>query len=572
MKSDLLNQSTRNQSALSRTTDEQQWVYAARCSDFETNNARLVRVEGKQIALFKTDHGYRACDNRCPHEGYPLSQGSISEGSERDSSAGECILTCNWHNWKFDLNNGDNLFGGDQLRTYPLEVRDQDIWVDITERPYVEQRAIIENSLHEAFDDHEYDRIAREIARLVQLGDDPLDALRLAITWSWRRLEFGWTHAYAGMADWLVLFDNNQSDESKKNPELQLVCLLESVGHIAYDVLRETEYPYTEASCSFDEAGFTKAIESEDENAAVAMIRGGLQSGLQFEDFEQALSQAALAHYNDFGHSLIYVTKAGALIRRLGMAVAAPVLISLVRSLVFAAREDKIPEFQAYAPALDAWNHKDSSDMPDDPESGFNLQHWRKFGITKALQATLKCRHMEPDNLYEKWLTVNALNLLSFDIDQQDKVTVSISGNVGWLSFTHAITFANAVRKQCLKFPQLWSQGLLQMACFSGRHVAFTKTEYELEKWIGASCGVDKWIETEFESIFEAVMDHGQDEYIVSVHWLKLALAVKEEVAELPELQARILVAALNRFLKSPLKRKQTRRTAYQSRLFVSRQ
>lgn len=284
---------------------------------------------------------------------------------------------------------------------------------------------------------------------------------------------------------------------------------------------------------------------------------------------------------NDFGHSLIYVTKVGALISRLGITIAEPVLISLVRSLIFAAREDKIPEFQAYAPTLEAWSRKDSrdmaSDMRTDSESGFNLQHWRKFGIAKALQATLKCRLMAPDDLYARWLTVNALNLLSFDIEHQDKVTVSISGNVGWLSFTHGITFANAMRKQCRKFPQLWPQGLLQMACFSGRHVAFTKTEYELDKWINDSWFNDswsgeKWIETAFDSISETIMDHGQDEYIVSVHWLKLALAVREEVAESPEPLARLLIGALSRFLNSPLKLKQTRRTAYQARLFVSKQ
>ena len=146
MKSDLMKQSTTKHSitehsTMIRSSGEAQWVYAAKCRDFETNNVRLVRVEGKQIALFKTNQGYRACDNRCPHEGYPLSQGSISEHS---TSAGDCILTCNWHNWKFDLNSGDNLFGGDQLRTYPMEVRDQGIWGDIAESPYAEQRAMIE--------------------------------------------------------------------------------------------------------------------------------------------------------------------------------------------------------------------------------------------------------------------------------------------------------------------------------------------------------------------------------------------------------------------------------------------
>ena len=556
---------------MNQPTDERRWFYAANRYDFETNNVKLVRIDGKKIALFKTHKGYKACDNRCPHEGYPLSQGSISEGSMSGSHADNCILTCNWHNWKFDLNNGDNLFGGDHLRTYDLDIRDQEIWIDITERPYAEQRAIIENSLHEAFDDHAYDRIAREIARLIQIGDDPFDALRLAITWSWRRLEFGWTHAYAGMADWLVLFDRNKSDESKKDTELPLVCLLESVAHIAYDVLREVEYPYTEESCSFDEIGFLQAIESEDENAAVAMIRGGLQSGLQFKDFEQALSQAALAHYNDFGHSLIYVTKAGALISQLGRTVAEPILISLVRSIVFATREDKIPEFKAYTPTLDAWNNKGSNDRLDEPETDFNLEHWRRLGITKAMQTTLKCRHMAADDLYAKWLTVNALNLLSFDIEHQHKVMVPISDNVGWLSFTHAITFANAVRKQCQKFPQLWPQGLLQMACFSGRHVGFTSTEYDLEQWTDDSWGNENRIETAFDSILEKIMDHGQDEYIVSVHWLKLTLAVREEVAELAEPEALLLTAALNRFLNSPLKLKQVRRTAHQASMFISK-
>ncbi|MFL5239337.1 MAG: Rieske (2Fe-2S) protein, partial [Rhizomicrobium sp.] len=29
-----------------------------------------------------------AIANRCPHEGYPLSEGTLSPG---------CLLTCNWH-------------------------------------------------------------------------------------------------------------------------------------------------------------------------------------------------------------------------------------------------------------------------------------------------------------------------------------------------------------------------------------------------------------------------------------------------------------------------------------------
>ena len=49
-----------------------------------------------------------------------------------------------------------------------------------------------------------------------------------------------------------------------------------------------------------------------------------------------ALTQAALLHYNDFGHSLIYVTKAEMLIEQLGQGVMEPLLLSLVRGFIFA--------------------------------------------------------------------------------------------------------------------------------------------------------------------------------------------------------------------------------------------
>ncbi len=84
----------------------------------------MVRRGGKQIALFDIPTGIFACNNRCPHEGYPLRQGTLD---------GSCILTSNWHNWKFDLTTGENQYGGDHLRVYPVELRGGDVWVDITD-------------------------------------------------------------------------------------------------------------------------------------------------------------------------------------------------------------------------------------------------------------------------------------------------------------------------------------------------------------------------------------------------------------------------------------------------------
>ena len=525
-------------------SEQRNWHRLMPLAQLEPRSAKMLRVDGRQIAVFHTGDGIRVCDNRCPHEGYPLSEGSLSQ---------DCILTCNWHNWKFDLDSGENLFGGDRLRTYAVEVRDGDIWVDLTELPYAQRYAAIQSSLHEAFDDYSYDRLARETARMLRLGADPLDVLRMSIDWSWQKMEFGWTHAYAGMADWLTLYR-----EHRNNRELALVCLVESIAHVAYDVLREKDYPYADAVTEFDTASFVDSVDKEDEAAAVAAIRGGIRDGLEFADFEAALTQAALLHYNDFGHALIYVTKAAALIEALGNSVMQPLLLSLVRELIYARREDRIPEFRAYAPQLSRWGkHKSWVAEPG---------LWRHKGINKSLQATIACSASEPEQIYHALLLANAANLLSFDIEQQDRIRIPVSGNVGWLDFTHGLTFANAVRRQCSRYPELWPQGLLQMACFNGRNAAFTTPQLEVERW----CAGDP--ESQLQDLLDRVLDHGQAEHIVSVHLLKTALAVREEIARLEQDDARLLVAALRRFFESPLKRRQARRTAHQALKFVARE
>ena len=140
--------------------------------------------------------------------------------------------------------------------------------------------------------------------------------------------------SYAGAADWLALYDERVGDD-----ESRLVCLTEIVGHIADDSARRPTYPFAETAREYDEDAFVGAIDDEDQASAAAMVRGALGAGLEAADLERGLARAALAHYADFGHSLIYVVKAVRLIERLGPRVAPPLLLSLARSLVYARRD-----------------------------------------------------------------------------------------------------------------------------------------------------------------------------------------------------------------------------------------
>ncbi len=516
------------------------WIRAIDLASLRGQGRALFRHEGRQIALFATVDGVFACDNRCPHEGYPLSEGTLGS---------DCVLTCNWHNWKFDLTSGANLDRGEGLRVYPLRIQDGAVWLDITDPPVEVRRAKVMASLEGAFRDEDYERLARDLARLARLGD-PAEALVAAVAWSWERLEYGWTHAYAGMADWLKLYD-----EMAPDAENRLICLLEPLAHLAEDCLRQPLHPFTAGERLWDEAAFLAAVETEGEDKAAALLRGALSAGLHFADLERAFTRAALAHYADFGHSLIYVGKAGGLIARLGPAVEAPLLLSLVRSLIYATREDLIPEFAGYTAAREAWGGDSLAPCASD-YAGLNVR--------RALALTAAHGRAKPAALYRALLGANARNLLMLDLARQTRIDQPMSENAGWLDMTHGITFANAVRQQCEKFPELWPEGLLQMACFAGRNDGFTDSGVEAAPWHVADPNAF------FAVALAQILDHGQTENIVAVHVLKTTLAARAEMEAVGDADGTLL-AGLNRFLHSPLRRRHVRRTMRQAMAFVER-
>src|SRR3546814_4080948 len=93
-------------------------------------------------------------------------EGSLGPAAQ----GGNCILTCNWHNWKFDLASGETLVGGDKLRRYPVEIVAGEVWIDIADPPAEAVAAAALDALRDSFGRHEYDRMARELSRLQKAG------------------------------------------------------------------------------------------------------------------------------------------------------------------------------------------------------------------------------------------------------------------------------------------------------------------------------------------------------------------------------------------------------------------
>ncbi len=210
------------------------WVNIGQPAVLTEKGRALVKIEGKAIAVFKSNGKLFACNNRCPHEGFPLMEGVLAKG---------CLLTCNWHNWKFDLESGETLVGGDRLRRYPVEQRGDEIWIDLAEPPEEELIAHAKSNLIEAMDDFDYARMAREIARLAKAGLDHRETLTDAVLHVHDRFEFGTTHAFAAAADWIT-----RSELAEDNLKAS-IPVLEAVSHMSRDALREPRRNVGGSSC-----------------------------------------------------------------------------------------------------------------------------------------------------------------------------------------------------------------------------------------------------------------------------------------------------------------------------------
>ena len=100
------------------------FVYAADVKDIEATGRCLpLTVKKHPIVLFSYNSKFYALDNRCPHMGFPLSQGTVKDG----------ILTCHWHHARFDLHHGGTFdqWAGD-VESYPVQIRNNsEIWIGI---------------------------------------------------------------------------------------------------------------------------------------------------------------------------------------------------------------------------------------------------------------------------------------------------------------------------------------------------------------------------------------------------------------------------------------------------------
>jgi len=108
------------------------WVKVAPPGGLADGRVMTVTAGRKTLALVRYKDRYAAMENRCPHQGGPLGEGSIETGAD-----GKCWLRCPWHGWDFDPLTGKPPGGhaDSGQQTYPVEARHDGVYVELPPEP-----------------------------------------------------------------------------------------------------------------------------------------------------------------------------------------------------------------------------------------------------------------------------------------------------------------------------------------------------------------------------------------------------------------------------------------------------
>lgn len=415
------------------------WVRAAAAGDVPERGGKLFRHYDKRIAIFRTPGGFYATDNRCPHEGYALVRGDVKEG----------VLTCDWHNWKFELETGKCLFGGEDVRTYPLQMRDGEVWIDVVDPPAEQIVPKLFASLLEAIGDVDIGRMARDTMRLQRIGTPLAEVVRQGVHYAAPRVEYGWNHSLATLADCLnlaALFDG----------PLNSLPVLQGLSVVSETEVRRPLRPRPEPLDvvaeygSLDEAllAYPRLVDDEQAREAEAVLRGAIAAGASREQVRHALLSAITDHFLSYGHPIIYCQKAFELLDRIGWHEADTVLGPLVPNMTLSTRYDKLPYMTRFLAAWRAAELDLASLAQRAPADGFDEVGYRRTLLDgspedafAALSAALESGVPVP-SLIDATSRAASERFARFDVDLDTDDT----NEWGWLDVTHTLTYTDALR------------------------------------------------------------------------------------------------------------------------------
>lgn len=535
----------------------------ARVDDLTPGTMKMVTVDGHAVALITTDDGaVHALDNACPHQGYGLVTGTLQLGE------GGGVVTCQWHNWKFDAATGRCLQGEEDVACHPVTVADGEVRVTVRRPSAAETLERVWPSLRRGLAADYMGQVARDTIRLLDAGATPAGIMAEAVAARAAHTEDGVGHEMAMAADCLARAEALEGDA-------RVLPLVQGLSGWAEETRDRPAMPLPPPDGSID---LPAAVEAEDETGALASVLGQLAAGVGRDELCQQLVTAASAHHLSYGHGIIYTQKGFELLDRIGWEHAPDLLPHLVLSLVRATREDTLPYMRPAVRALAGVDLEALAAAPGAASSSESLAaellEATEAPIARAAAAVLDGAGI--DGLLDAVVDAVSLRLLRHDVALEHSHTDGTE-RFDWLDITHGLTTAEAARWAWRAEPgphtarlALWATWLLfdtgraerrrgapppaPVSRFEPR--CSTEPEVELaaaitgrraDEAVALALGSDP--EAVGETLARAALADGAGSFIVLAHLVKTTEAARREARRR---NTALPLAAAARYLASP--------------------
>ena len=268
-------------------------------SELKERTCMVVNARGNNVALFYQGAQVYAVDNRCPHMGFPLERGSVKDG----------ILTCHWHHARFDLASGGtfDLFA-DDVRSFPVEIRGDEIWVDVSPRP--DARGHQRGRLYDGLERNIPLVIAKSVIALTDSDASASEPFRIGLDFGVRYRQAGWGQGLTILTCMMKLLPHLAVEDRSR-------ALYQGLSAVARDCdsvpprFTVNPLPGNTTDPSTFKRWFRQFVEVRDAEGAERCIVSAVRTGMAPQRIADMLFAAATDHrYLQIGHVLDFTNKA----------------------------------------------------------------------------------------------------------------------------------------------------------------------------------------------------------------------------------------------------------------------
>ena len=438
------------------------WISVCPLSELQRDGHRVVAANGRTVLVLESEGTVYAVDNRCPHMGFPLSRGTVSDG----------ILTCHWHHAKFDLAGGCTFDPfADDVTPFRTRVADEAVWLDpvpIEEDP----RDRWGRKLTEGLEQNIRLVLAKSVIGLCNAASSGEVIARTA-SFGIRNRSHGWSPGLtilAAMAN--VLPELSESDRPLALYQGVVAVASDTTGQAPNFLLEPLETSERSDERYLD--WFRRFVDLRSENAAERVIRTAAYLGFEPTVLAGIVGAASTDHlYMAGGHSLDFANKSFELLDHVGWDQAGEILPALVPDgiLVNAARMEESANWRMpedLAGMLFAVHAELDQLVADGAQANGRAQAWD--GQAELAELMLDG---EPQSVLDELCRLVGAGVALTDLSAtvayaaaRRVIHFGVSNEFGdWETVLHTFTYANAVDQALRRAPsRLLARGIFDGA------------------------------------------------------------------------------------------------------------